>query len=63
MIYIYHISYRYISDNIYSSSAHEKCVKANYAAIVATLDDIYTQIHEPGTLGLKGVHFVSDNPS
>ena len=51
--------------------AHERCVKAvkaNYAAIVITLENIYEQSHEPEALGIskalsKGVYFVSNSPS
>ena len=36
--------------------AHERCVKAvkaNYAAIVITLENIYEQSHEPEALGIR----------
>ena len=38
--------------------AHEKCVKvvkANYAAIVVTLENIYEQTHEPEALGISKI--------
>ena len=37
-------------------AAHECCVKAvkaNYSAIISSLDHIYQESHEPEALGLK----------
>ena len=47
--------------------AHERCVKAvkgSYSAIVATLDNIYEETHEPEALGIsKGLYKKINNSS
>ena len=38
--------------------AHERCVrtvKASYSAIITALDHIYSESHEPKTLGIKNL--------